>query len=221
MSPVVKVLSQDLRASQIAWIFGTLVIAAMLAGSVAWTFTLRESEIESWRRQMSSMSLLIAEHASQTMLSAYLVLDTVAEQVKHEGLDDINAFRRKMATPEIHQMLREKILGLPQIDVAAIIAANGDNLNFSRSYPVMAINVAERDYFKAHLDDPVLGDFISMPVRNKANGKCLAAGAEALSASALAMEHWATGGELDRVRKARPDLNRRLAEFRAAATPTV
>jgi signal transduction histidine kinase/CheY-like chemotaxis protein len=57
------------------------------------------------------------------------------------------------------------------VDVATIVAANGDNINFSRSYPVPPINLAERDYFKAHVENPNLGDFISKPVRNKGNGK--------------------------------------------------
>jgi hypothetical protein len=43
--------------------------------------------------------------------------------------------------------------------------------HFSRAYPIPPINLAERDYFKAHLNNPGLGDFISQPVRNKGNGK--------------------------------------------------
>ena len=50
-------------------------------------------------------------------------------------------------------------------------SANGDNINFSRAHPVPRINLAERDYFKAHRDQPHLGDHISTAVRNKGNGK--------------------------------------------------
>ena len=37
------------------------------------------------------------------------------------------------------EVLREKIHGLPQLEVATIVAANGDNINFSRSYPVQLV----------------------------------------------------------------------------------
>ena len=60
---------------------------------------------------------------------------------------------------------------MPQVDVATIVADNGDVINFTRSYPAPAINLGDRDYFQARLKDPNLGQFISVPVRNKGNGK--------------------------------------------------
>ena len=117
------------------------------------------------------MAFLLTEHTSQTVFSAFLVLDAITERVRQVGVRDEAEFRERLGTPEMHQLLREKIQGLPQLDVATLVAANGDNINFSRSYPVPPINLAERDYFKAHRDNPRLGDHISQAVRNKGNGK--------------------------------------------------
>ena len=151
--------------------FGVIAIVAMIAGAAASIVAMRARDIEEWRQQMSSTSLLLAEQTSQTIFAAYLVLDSVTEQVKRAGVIDQATFRKKLSTPEAYSMLRERIHGLPQIDVVSIIAANGDNINFSRSYPVPSINLAERDYYKAHQANPQLLDFISQPVRNKGNGK--------------------------------------------------
>jgi len=159
------------RASRIVSIAGGVLMAAMAIVAVVAVLALRDREIEDWQRQMGTMSLLLAEQTEQTVFAAYLVLDAVTDRVRAAGVSDQESFRRKLATPEIHEMLRERIRGLPQIDVASIVAANGDNINFSRAYPVPPINLAERDYFKAHVDNPALGDFISQPVRNKGNGK--------------------------------------------------
>lgn len=159
------------RTSRNVRLFGSIVILLMIVSAVISVVTLRDREIREWRRQMSSLSLILTEQTSQTVFSAYLVLDTVTERVRQAGVNDQATFRAKLATPEMHAMLREKIHGLPQVDVATIVAANGDNINFTRSFPVPPINLAERDYFKAHLDNPHLGDFISQPVRNKGNGK--------------------------------------------------
>ncbi|WP_173983486.1 hybrid sensor histidine kinase/response regulator [Magnetospirillum sp. SS-4] len=68
-------------------------------------------------------------------------------------------------------MLRDKASGVPQIDVATIVAANGDVLNFTRSYPPPPINLADRDYFKAHMADPALSVFLSVPVKNRGTGR--------------------------------------------------
>ena len=162
--------SKPQMSRRVGW-FGTVIVIAMLAAVAVAVMAMRDQEIEDWRLQMSNMSLILAEHTSQTIFSAYVVLDSVTERVQQANVTDQASFRARLATPEMFQMLREQIRGLPQVDVASIVAANGDNINFSRAYPIPPINLAERDYFKAHLTNPGLGDFISQPVRNKGNGK--------------------------------------------------
>lgn len=157
--------------SSIVRMFGAALIVAIVAGALFSIIALRSKEIEDWRRNLSGMSYMLAENTSQTVFSAYLVLDSITERIKQSGVSNDAEFRSRLSTPEIHQMLSERIRGLPQLDVASLVAANGDNINFSRSYPVPPINLAERDYFKAHQANPQLGDFISTSVRNKGNGK--------------------------------------------------
>ena len=159
------------QVSRTVGLVGAVLISAMIAAVVIASVAMREREIEDWRRQMSSMSLILAEQTTQTVFAANLILDSVTDHVREAGITDQASFRAKLATPAMYELLRERIHGLPQVDVASIIAANGDNINFSRSYPVPPINLAERDYFKAHLANPNLGDFISQPVHNKGNGK--------------------------------------------------
>jgi signal transduction histidine kinase len=162
---------RKLRASTLVRVCGAILIVLMIARTLFSVENVRQREIDSWKRQIGGMTLILAEQTSQSIAAAYVALDSVAEHVRQIGIDDQASFRARLAKPDIHRMLRDKINGLPQIDVAAIVAANGDNLNFSRSYPVPPINLAERDYFQAHLADSQVGDFISQPVHNKANGK--------------------------------------------------
>ena len=46
-----------------------------------------------------------------------------------------------------------------QIDVATIVAKNGDVINFTRSSPPPPINLSDRDYYKAHAESNHVGDF--------------------------------------------------------------
>ncbi len=161
----------EIHTSRTVKLFGALTIAAVIVAAIVTILVLHERETDGWRRQMGSMSLVLAEQTSQTIFAAYLVLDSVTEHVRQAGVTDQRSFRATMSTQKIYEMLRDKIKGLPQIDVATIVAENGDNINFSRSFPVSPINLAERDYFKAQVENPTLGDFISQPVRNKGNGK--------------------------------------------------
>jgi hypothetical protein len=159
------------QASVLTVILGTVLIVAILVTALVSALILKKSETEVWMRQIDNLSLILSEHVSQTMFSAYVVLDSITEQAKSLEVRDAATLRRKMGTAEIYRMLKDKTQGLPQLDVATIVADNGDVINFTRSWPPPPINLADRDYFKAQVADPKLGDFISKSVKNKGNGK--------------------------------------------------
>jgi signal transduction histidine kinase/ActR/RegA family two-component response regulator len=141
----------------------------MTAGLASWIQ--RERSVEEWQRQMSALSLILAESTSQAMTSAYLVLDSIAEEIKEKNVSDVEMLRNRYSNQATHMMLRDKVAGVPQIEVATILDANGDLVNFSRAYPAPPLNLAQRDYFQLHRDNPSAGPYISKPVRNLVNGK--------------------------------------------------
>ena len=159
------------RASQLTIYFGAFVVISIIVVALLATLLLRKQETEVWRKQMSNTSLVLAEHAYQTMASCYLALDGIAEKVRAAETDNPDAFRKKLGTKEIFQMLKDKTESLPQIDVATVVAENGDVINFTRSYPPPPINLANRDYFKAQAKGHEAEGFIGTSVRNKGNGK--------------------------------------------------
>ncbi|GFO59704.1 hypothetical protein GMST_20290 [Geomonas silvestris] len=160
-----------IQASQLTIAFGVLSVLAIVALSVVAAAVLRSQEVEVWRKQMSNNSLVLAEHTYQTMLSANIALDGIVEQVRAQGADSPEEFRRLLGTPEIFRMLREKTSSLPQVDVASIVDEKGDMVNFTRSYPHPPINLADRDYFRAQAKSTEAAGFIGVAVRNKGNGK--------------------------------------------------
>ena len=150
---------------------GGAVIALLALLAVASSVILHDQAIELWRKQLSSLSLVLAESTEQTMTSAYLVLDSIVDVAQDANISDRDAMVMALRNQASYQMMRDKIGGLPQIDVATLIASNGDIVNFTRSFPAPAINLADRDYFKHHQHNVDPGVFLSEPVRNKGNGK--------------------------------------------------
>lgn len=130
----------------------------------------RVSEIEEWREQLDGTALLLAGQTEQEMGAADLLLDGMLERIRLLGVRDGDDLRRRLGGAEEFQRLRERTRVLPQIDVASIVAADGQVINFTRSFPAPPINLAERDYFQAHRARADLGLYISAPVRNKGNG---------------------------------------------------
>ncbi|MEI6559755.1 MAG: ATP-binding protein [Rhodospirillaceae bacterium] len=159
---------------RMSWIVLALGAAAMLvtvvgAGFVIWNG--RTDAIEQWKQTLANLSLVIAEHSRQSVKGADLVLKGIADRVNELSVEDDTALRRVMGSRVIFDMLRDKASGVPQIDVTTIVAANGDVINFSRSYPPPPINLADRDYFKAHFTDPSLESYLSAPVQNRGTGR--------------------------------------------------
>ncbi|RSZ57701.1 response regulator [Massilia atriviolacea] len=161
----------QLRSSQIALLFGGFLFVAIVSVLGAASWTARKQTVGEWRKQLSNLSLVLAEHIGQQVSSASLVLDSVADSVQAAGIDSDAALRARMGGQAMFESMRDKTRGLPQVDVVTIVAANGDVVNFTRAWPAPPINLADRDYFRAHRRDPGRALFISQPVRNKGNGQ--------------------------------------------------
>ncbi|MGH6625124.1 MAG: hypothetical protein ACRECD_01030 [Burkholderiaceae bacterium] len=166
-----KLLSPGKNSSRLVLIFGILALIAVIAAALSSAWMLRQQTLKEWRNQLSSLSLIIADHASQVLFSAHTVLDTVTGNVRAANLQDRDSFRTALSTEAWHKQLKDKIEGNPIIDVVALIDAKGDVLNFSRSFPAAKINAADRDYFLAHAADSKLDVFTSTAVKNRGNGK--------------------------------------------------
>ena len=117
----------------------------------------------------------LAAHARQTMAAADLVLRSVTDRVNTAQIKSVAELRTVLGTPEIHEMLKDRRSGAPQVSVASIVDMGGDMVNFTRNYPPRSnqgqtINLKDRDYFRAHLEDPGLELFVSRAVQNKGTG---------------------------------------------------
>jgi signal transduction histidine kinase/DNA-binding response OmpR family regulator len=150
---------------------GCCLAAITLAGAASVVLQTRASEIETWRAHTAALSTTLAEHDEQAVKAADLVLQSIVVQVEKAGVGSDQELRREMAARAVFDALRDKIAGVPQIDVATIIAANGDVVNFSRTWPAPPINLGDRDYYKALHAQPFDGVFLSEPVQNRGTGE--------------------------------------------------
>jgi signal transduction histidine kinase/CheY-like chemotaxis protein len=144
------------------------VLAASGVAFAIWT-TGRSTEAE-WASRLAAYTTMISAHARQSIGAADLVLRSITDNVQDEPVSDQASLRKQFGTQKAFDMLRAASASVPQIDVAAIVDLNGDVVNLTRSYPPLKINLADRDYFQAHLQDPALEVFLSVPVQNRSDG---------------------------------------------------
>ncbi|MEY4748090.1 MAG: hypothetical protein RIQ60_304 [Pseudomonadota bacterium] len=151
----------------VGWLLGVvLVLISVFAAN-----TLRSATRSEWHGQLDNLSTVLAEHAGQTLFSAHTVMDSIAGEFRGQDFSSAEKFERFAGTRELQARMVDRIAGNPIIDVASVVSPDGRLLNFTRSYPAPAINLADRDYVAAHQANPGLSHFISAPVRNKGNGK--------------------------------------------------
>jgi len=150
----------------------TSVIAAVFLVAGAWLITSRDRahDLDDAALDQENISIVLAEQVRQAITAANLVLDATAEDVRQAGAASPAEFRVLMSDVRVYDRLLERIRGVPQVDVASIVAIDGTILNFSRSFPPPPINLSDRDYFKAHTQGTAGPLFVSAPVQNRGNG---------------------------------------------------
>lgn len=114
---------------------GVLSVVLVALGSALMLWRARETAIQEWKVNLSNMSITLAESTHQAMKAADLVLKSISDRVEDADIANDEQLRRAMGTSEIFEMLRNKVSSVPQVDVATIVALNGDVINFTRSYP--------------------------------------------------------------------------------------
>jgi hypothetical protein len=147
-----------------------ILILLLLATNFAVIVHLRTSILRTQEDDLKTLSLILAEQAERTFQSVDLIISSVAETIGAAGVTDNVSFDEKLAGYDIHTLLREKIIGLQQLDAVILVGHEGKVINFSRSWPIPAVDISDRRYFLAMKQDPNLKREITDPILNRTTG---------------------------------------------------
>jgi signal transduction histidine kinase/DNA-binding response OmpR family regulator len=147
-----------------------LLVTALIAMIVMIAASLREDALRGAELDLRRHSLTLAGQADRTFQSVDLILSSIAEYVENQGVTDSASYEAFMGGRETHQFLKGKLAGLPQLEAITMISSKGRLINFSRYWPIPAVNVSDRDYFKVLSVSPHLQTFIGEPVQNRGTG---------------------------------------------------
>lgn len=150
--------------------FGALLALIVLACAVLLTLSVRNHAFSDRRRELQNLALTLSEQSDRALQSLQLVQTGVIERITAAKVSNAEELARLISTFEVHEVLREKISGLPFVDAVTVIDQNGRLLNFSRFWPVPSVNVSDRDYFQALKAMSKRDVFISEPVPNRGTG---------------------------------------------------
>jgi len=165
-------LESRVRPRSIRWLLlcGVLLIAVIAVGTAMMVDQFRERALVNSERELKNTAVLLAKHLDQEFEELELVQNTLVEQMRSTAIASREDYERQMSGQDVHLMLRAKIQALSHVDSLSLIGSDGKLINSARSWPVPAVNVANREYFIALKSDPQLTTFLSEPVRNLVTG---------------------------------------------------
>ena len=149
---------------------GFAVIILLLALTTIMAARRHNAELTDAARELRTLDLLLAEETSRSFQNVSLVLGSIADEIGNDGVTTSEAFNRRESTLAVHEALKTRADGIPQLDAITIVNADGKLINFSRSWPVPDVQLNDRDYFGYLRDHPLESTYLSEPVLNRSNG---------------------------------------------------
>lgn len=142
-------------------------VAIMIALSLS---NLHKRVIADKERELQNTAFVLAEQMDRAFQALELVQNSLTERMQSLGIASSEELERRMSGHDTHLMLKDKISGLPHVEAVAIANAEGKLINYSRLWPILTVQVSDREYFEALKSNAQLSSFVSDPILNRGNG---------------------------------------------------
>jgi signal transduction histidine kinase/ActR/RegA family two-component response regulator len=146
-----------------------LVIAA---GSLGWAvWQLRADARSDAYEETGNLALVLAGQLSRFLQTIDVVLAETRDDFLSLDTEDVDAWRRSVASEATQEKLKAKLARIPQAFNIVVADASGQVISSTASWPAPAISVADRDYFRSARAQERDELAISSPIRNRVNGE--------------------------------------------------
>jgi len=149
---------------------GLFLITAIVVGTTIVAGVFRERALNDAKRELENTVLLLARHFDQQFRDLGAIQQDVAAFVQSAGIDTSERFQLSMSGADVHAMLKARIGALSYVGGVTLFDAEGRLINSSNVWPVPAVNVADRHYFRAFKTDPQSPDVLVEPVHSRISG---------------------------------------------------
>ncbi len=149
---------------------GLTLIATILVSTAIMVSNLRDRALFESERELKNTALILSEQIDRSLQAVDLVQSSVIEKIQALGIASSEDFAHRMSGEDVHVMLKTSISGVVQAYAISLINADGHLINFSRSWPVPEIDVADREFFTVLKSNPKLTSYISLPWHNRTDG---------------------------------------------------
>ena len=135
---------------------GVVLFFCLGAGGIIWHQN--DDVFEEQRTEQRSLAMIAAEHAMRYVQLIDSHLLEFQEQVRARAPLTADEFKMSVGGEDIHHQLRGWLRNLPRANAFIIYGAEGQMVNYSRSFPIPDVNVRDREFYRylRDHDDPTL-----------------------------------------------------------------
>ena len=149
---------------------GGLLVAAIIVGTMMMVGEFRERALSNSERELENTVLLLTRHFDQQFEDSEIVANDVISRMQFSEIDSPETFRIWMSSYDAHLILKSKVNVLSYIGDVGIFDADGKLINSSAIWPLPAISIADRAYFKNFKSDAALKTAVAEPARSQMTG---------------------------------------------------
>ena len=104
---------------------GVLVGLVLAGGTVVVIRQMHQNALAAAERELSNMSLAVAEQTDHGFQAVETVELSLIEHMRQLGIDTPEEFVRQMSPRDVQSNLRDRIVGVPQLEALSLIDRNG------------------------------------------------------------------------------------------------
>ena len=165
-------LKHFVRGGPVRWLVfgGVFLIAAITVGATIMAGNFRERALQSSERELENTVLLLARHFDQQFQDLGAIQEDFVAYVKSARIDTSEQYRRRLSGQDIHVMLKAKIGALSYVGGINLFDSDGTLINSANAWPVPAVSIADRSFFKTFKSDPRSPSLLVEPVYSRITG---------------------------------------------------
>ena len=145
---------------------GGLLVAAIIVGTMMMVGEFRERALTNNERELENTVLLLTRHFDQQFEDTEVIASDVISRMQFSEIASPEMFRTWMSSHDAHLVLKSKVSVLSYIGDVGIFDADGKLINSSGTWPLPAVSIADRVYFRNFKSDAELKTAIVEPARN-------------------------------------------------------
>jgi diguanylate cyclase (GGDEF)-like protein/PAS domain S-box-containing protein len=165
-------IATSIRRDPVVWLVpcGTFLVAAIVLGTVVMVGEFRERALSNSERELENTVVLLTRHFDQQFEDAEISANHLISEMQFSRIASPEIFSSKMSTLDGHVKLKSELGVLSYIGDVDIFDSEGKLINSSSAWPLPAVSIAERNYFKTFKSNPQSTVKLTKPVRSYFTG---------------------------------------------------